>query len=677
MIFESLTVENWRGFYGTETINFSTSKEKNTTIVYAQNGIGKTNLLNAIMWCLYEELTPSFKKPSDILNHEAARRGRKSYHVTIYLRSDDNQLYRISRSGGKQPGFSIHIISDDGNQKPLPGSAKLFVNSILPRDMAGYFINDGEGDDLTTDENGMISISRSIEDILGFRMAKRAIDDLVTIRKEYYGKWKRLNKEDELSSDIAELEKSQQELNETQSSLESDQDVLSKYEVKLGEINTKIGNTNIPAIQAKQAERASKEKSLVRAKSNLKDLKNKKKNLIKSYAAASFSAKIKNSDLDFLNEETLKGKFPGDFNRQLVADIISRKECLCGTKICDGTKEFEAIKALLSSAADSETLHRLQNARAKITEINTLSQHINQRITDNFTECDRVERSINRLETKLEELSSEIDNSGFEVAQKLEKERKTLNIKINNTKQAIWRANARIEDLEKEVATLSSRIKNVKATSPQVEQLNRKMHLCDEIISSIKSELTTKREEVLAKLHTRIDEFLGTYLQQDYSIKITDDKKIGLTDRYGNFIAPSEGQSAILKFIYISTLVSIARENRDVDTNIFTAGAIAPLLFDAPFSKLQASYANNIANTLPGLVDQLVIIMYQDSSKPIDDILKANGKLGKIYCFNQSLQASKKENDITEIIIDGVSKTIASYDQELDQVKIEEVKNYA
>ena len=113
MIFESLTVENWRGFYGTETINFSTSKEKNTTIVYAQNGIGKTNLLNAIMWCLYEELTPSFKKPSDILNHEAARRGRKLYHVTIYLRSYDNQLYRITRSGGKQSGFSIHIISDD------------------------------------------------------------------------------------------------------------------------------------------------------------------------------------------------------------------------------------------------------------------------------------------------------------------------------------------------------------------------------------------------------------------------------------------------------------------------------------------------------------------------------------------------------------------------------------
>ena len=303
MIFESLTVENWRGFYGTETINFSTSKEKNTTIVYAQNGIGKTNLLNAIMWCLYEELTPSFKKPSDILNHEAARRGRKSYHVTIYLRSDDNQLYRITRSGGKQSGFSIHIISDDGNQKPLPGSAKLFVNSILPRDMAGYFINDGEGDDLTTDDNGMISISRSIEDILGFRMAKRAIEDITSIRREYYGQWKKLNKEEELSSDIENLENIRTELDDTKSSLESDQEILSRYEVDLGKINTKMGNSNIPLIKAKQDERASKEKSLKRAKANLRALKEKKITLIKSYATASFSAKIKDSDLDFLTEE--------------------------------------------------------------------------------------------------------------------------------------------------------------------------------------------------------------------------------------------------------------------------------------------------------------------------------------------------------------------------------------
>lgn len=177
-------------------------------------------------------------------------------------------------------------------------------------------------------------------------------------------------------------------------------------------------------------------------------------------------------------------------------------------------------------------------------------------------------------------------------------------------------------------------------------------------------------------LKVKIDDFLDTYLQQDFSVRITEDKKIGLVDRRDRFIAPSKGQSAILKFIYISTLVSIARENRDVDTNIFTAGAIAPLMFDAPFSDLQSTYAINVANTLPSLVDQLVIIMYQDSSKPIDEILKGNNRLGKVYCLNQELEGPRRDNVATKITVDGVTKSIVSYEQKRDRVKIEEVISY-
>ena len=676
MIFESITVENWRGFYGEQTINFSTSKKKNTTIVYAQNGVGKTNLLNAIMWCLYEELTPSFKKPDDILNHHASREGRNSYHVSINLRSEDDQIYKIQRSGGNISNFRVHMISDDGNHSPLPGSAKLFVNSILPKDMAGYFINDGEGDDLTSDVNGMISISRSIEDILGFGMAKRALDDVVQIRKEYFGKWKALNQEGDLSSEILQVEYLQNDLEIYEERLSNDQDVLVKYELQLSEINSAMGNSDIPTIKAKQQDRASQEKALSRAKSNLKLLRAKKKTLIKEYATASFSAHIKVADLDFLDKENLKGKFPGDFNLQLVKDIIARKECLCGTEICEGTEQYAAIQSLLSSAADGGTLDRLQNARAKINSINTLSLQINKRIKENFEQYSNEERAIDRINKKLEELSLEIDDSGFEGVQKLEKNRIMYRAKINTTNQAIGRSQQKIIDLRKDIAAINVKLKTAKNVSPMVEQLSRKMDLCDQVISNIDTQLIATREDVLIKLKVKIDEFLETYLQQDYSVRITDDRKIGLVDRHGNFIAPSKGQAAILKFIYISTLVSIARENRDVDTNIFTAGAIAPLMFDAPFSDLQPTYAINVANTLPRLVDQLVIIMYQDSSKPIDEILKGNNRLGKVYCFNQDIEGPRKDNSSSTITVDGVTKTIVSYEQKRDRVMIEEVISY-
>lgn len=676
MIFESVTVENWRGFYGEQTISFSTSKEKNTTIIYAQNGVGKTNLLNAIMWCLYGTLTPSFKKPDDILNHHASREGRNSYHVSIYLRSEDNKLYKIHRSGGNISNFRVHLISDDGNHSPYQGSPKLFVNSILPKDMAGYFINDGEGADLTSDDNGMISISRSIEDILGFGMAKRALDDVNKIRKEYFSKWKALNSEGDLSEEISQTEELQADLDEVQNTLNNDQEVLGKYELKLSKINTAMGDSDIPTIRAKQQNRESKEKALSRAKTELKKLRDKKKSLIKEYATASFSASIKMSDLDFLEQENLKGKFPGDFNQQLVSDIIARKECLCGAAICEGSEQYETIKSLLSTAADGGTLDRLQNARAKINSINTLSKQITDRIKRNFEQCQIQERSIDRIKKQLDELSLELEGSDFENIKKLEKDRNTYRGKISATNQAIGRSTQKIIDLKEAIASINVKLNAAKNVSPMVEQLSRKLELCDEIIDNINQTLEATRKEVVALLKVKIDDFLDTYLQQDFSVRITEDKKIGLVDRRERFIAPSKGQSAILKFIYISTLVSIARENRDVDTNIFTAGAIAPLMFDAPFSDLQSTYAINVANTLPSLVDQLVIIMYQDSSKPIDEILKGNNRLGKVYCLNQELEGPRRDNVATKITVDGVTKTIVSYEQKRDRVKIEEVISY-
>ena len=69
-----LFVENFRSFYGENVLNFSTDSEKNTTIIFAPNGFGKTNLLNAILWCFHNKFSPSFKDPSNLLNWEAARK---------------------------------------------------------------------------------------------------------------------------------------------------------------------------------------------------------------------------------------------------------------------------------------------------------------------------------------------------------------------------------------------------------------------------------------------------------------------------------------------------------------------------------------------------------------------------------------------------------------------------
>lgn len=53
MILEKLEMENFRQFRGKNCINFSNNSDKNITIVFGENGRGKTGIYRAIMYCLY------------------------------------------------------------------------------------------------------------------------------------------------------------------------------------------------------------------------------------------------------------------------------------------------------------------------------------------------------------------------------------------------------------------------------------------------------------------------------------------------------------------------------------------------------------------------------------------------------------------------------------------------
>ena len=57
MLLKSLEIENFRQFRGKQTVNFSTDKDKNVTIIMGENGSGKTTIAQAFMWCLYAEVS--------------------------------------------------------------------------------------------------------------------------------------------------------------------------------------------------------------------------------------------------------------------------------------------------------------------------------------------------------------------------------------------------------------------------------------------------------------------------------------------------------------------------------------------------------------------------------------------------------------------------------------------
>ena len=672
MILNYVVVENFRSFYGEQTINFSTDKNKNTTIIYALNGVGKTNLLNAILWCLHGTFSPGFKNPKDVLNWEAKRRGRKSFHVTLNFEENGNQ-YTIIRTGGNNENFKVFLIKDDGNSEEIKTAPSLFVNSIIPKDMAGYFINDGEGNDLVVNNDGYISVRRSIRDILGFNVAEKTLEDLSKIKTEVRQELKKFDKDKDLATLEDRIQKFDESIVQNRKTLTETKSLLDCYEDQLNLKEEQLGSSSSVVVDQLISSRSKTDKRLKATESRLATLEGNKIALIREYSWVAFAHPLTNEALDFIDESELKGKIPAPFNIQLVKDILEQNECICGACVSPGTDAFDKINSLIGQAADPELINRLQKARSRLTAVKTLSPQARKRIEENFKDVREAQDLITSLKSELEEISSKILDLDDEKIRSLEKERNTLKSKIRETERKIDRLKDKIDNLVNGKKDLEAQAKKIEGLSPRAKVLKSKIDLIEQIEEKISGELRQSEEDIHGLLAEKIDSFLDKYLRQDYRISITSDLKICLQDRNGKPVPPSGGQGAILSFIYISSLISIARERRELDSAILTPGAIAPLVFDAPFSKLDPKYATNVAKELPNLVDQLIILMYQDDGKNVSETLRSEGKLGKEYYISEEIAGEQGDAEVHTLSFNGKSIPMTKYGCPIDRVIVNEV----
>lgn len=674
MVINSVTIENFRSFYGVQSVSFATDKEKNTTLIYGLNGVGKTNFLNAVLWCLHGMFSAGFANQHDILNREAKRRGRKSYHVTLEF-EESGKEYVVKRSGGDIESFKV-FVNDEGNYIEITQDPKLFINSIIPKDMAGYFISDGEGGTFSVDPDGMISVKRSIRDILGFNVAEKAVEDLVRIRSELRQELKKFDVDKEFSDLEQKIQICDESIVSNKKTLEDNKSLLERYQVKIDQVNKRLGGSSSAIVKQLQAQRTRAERERENAARSLVSEEGRKVKLIRDYSWVAFSNRIAGEALDFIDESEIKGTIPAPYNLQLVKDILSQAECICGACIEPGTKAYSRIQELLGKAADPDLINRLQRARSRLTMIKAFSSKAKEELEDNYRRCADLTRSIASLDAQIKNHSDQILEAEDEKINELERERTSLERKISETSRAIGRCEQKLDELISKRKEYEERVKRIEGLSPRAKTLKSRIEVVDKIEELINNELQAAESGIHDILKDKINIFMEKYLRQDYKVVLTSDMKIGLEDRNGYLIPPSGGQGAILSFVYISSLISIARERRDMDSSILTPGAIAPLIFDAPFSKLDPKYAPNVAKELPRLVDQLVVLMYPDPSKNIDNVIKDAGKLGRVYYMTEEIAAEQGDKLNSELVIEGRAIPAAVYCSPIDKVIINEASAY-
>ena len=128
----------------------------------------------------------------------------------------------------------------------------------------------------------------------------------------------------------------------------------------------------------------------------------------------------------------------------------------------------------------------------------------------------------------------------------------------------------------------------------------------------------------------------------------------------------------MLGLAFTGAIASFAKDRRQEESDILLSGTEAPLVVDSPFGHLDPLYRKGVANFLPKLASQVVLLVStsQASQEVLDEL---DGKIGTQYVltrYNQSAQGNKESE---AIIINGITMDLTKYDQEFTGTKIEEV----
>lgn len=651
MIINKIELKNFRQFYGDQEVTLSADSQRNVTLIHAENGFGKTTLLNAVLWAFFQTTTPKFEKPNEIVNYESLKERNSQARVAVEFvhnarRYLAERTFDEEKNAYNKAEFAVFSIGDSGHHKAEP-SPETFIKTMIPPEMAQYFFFDGEAAETFTTAKNFKQISDAIKNILGSTLAKTAIQDLKEIEKTVGKSLTQIPGEEKLAAIENEILQIEERVEKFSLQIAESEDEINILKSTVDGIDAELLNS--AGAKETQQRRADKERQFERTKNEILEINQDIINWIGKRGIPIVSRKLTQVSLDFIDEESLKGKIPSPFNEELVRGILKSEECICHRPVTPESEEWRAISSLLDKAPNADAQRRVMNTKGRIHQLRQeLSEapselkKLRARLADRILFREQLEHEIGELGQKIAEIDldkiSELEQSRRKARQRIEE----LKVKIGGFQSSIGISKRRKNECEKEAQTIANQNKRAKDLYVRKRLLERS----GEFIAGL---LATYEEEAREILEGEINQILKEVAHRDYQCRINPSFAIDLIFPDGRSVPRSGGENQLLSLLFIGSLIKFAASRINDDRFILKPGTIAPLILDAPFGQLDPYYQKDVASYIPRLAQQVVLLV--SGSQGNEAVLKALapfvGAEYVLFSENKEPRDSKKETKLT------------------------------
>lgn len=663
MILDVIILHNFRQYYGTQKIFFSKSKEKNITVIHGGNGAGKTTLLNAFSWCLYDDL--KLDNPKEIINDRVVAESKIGEKIEAYVQiqfSDNNRDYTVTRKIIEEKVDKSKTIPikdelyleyiDESGKTVKPKNPQNTINQILPKNMKDYFFFDGERIDNLSKKDGAEEIQKAIKNIMGLEVLTRAIRHLKTIHDRFRDEIKRYGdiKIQKLIEQAKGIEKEISDKTELLQQLQSNRISLVKQkevtENKLRELEGAKELQKKRDVLMKVKEEIEKE-----IDEKIQEIRNECSN----YGYLAFALNAINKTYKILELKREKGEIPSGIKSQFVDDLLRRGICICGCELKPGTPQYLSVSKWKEKSNSKELEDKYMETNASIKLLEKQRSDLFKTLERLKDEKDKLLRKLKSIREELDEISAEFDEKENEEIKDLEAKRRELESNIKNTDQNIGQLRGEIQLLELEKNKIERKVKESLNKEEKANLATRRLCVCSEAREALEKLYAQYACKVRESLQKKIDKVFSNFFTKDYWIEINEEYELNMYKKVNSStiktVAMSQGERQISSLSFIGSIVDIAREQYEKEKkNYYFRGGIYPIVMDSPFGTLELDHRENIAEGIPALADQVVVIVSNSQwNGPVERKMK--NRVGKEYhlkYYNRK-KDSTLEYEYTEI----------------------------
>ena len=618
MLIKKLELENFRQYIGSQTIEFSTDREKNVTVLIGVNTSGKTTLVRAFEWVLYG--TNEFDD-KNLLNKNVAENMQvgetKAVKGALTIEHDSGtgepityvierkQIYTCTGTSVRAnvSEAKISYFQPDGQTKTILNTDfNTNIERILPRRLANYFFFGGErvGNIATKSD-----IEESVQGLMGLDVLKNAMSHLRTVINklkkslDFSGDSRAIETQNKLNGALAREQECKNELNTVTEQLEYYQAEKEKYAALLR------ANEETAAAQKRR------EKLDTIIKSLEERIARDKKDLVSAFSRNSFaffSLPILKKTVEMLNNSEDETESVPEMTAASIDYILKRGVCICGTCISEG------------SAAEKHLL--CEKAKQPPESIGSLVRRYREQAMDYISSSDNYYEAI---ESRIATLRADQRELGLRIDERASLDESLKGAKdVSTLEQQYQTAERRVKEFDKRKASLLETIGSCKRdisnyekaleTLTKANQKNARISLNIDYAQAVfdwVSEAYYSRESIVrGRLEEKVNANFGMMYHGSRTVTIDDKYRVKYIDVTTE---ESDGLKAVKSFAFVSGLVDLAKEalNSDNSKEANTTPQYYPLVMDAPFSNVDEIHIKNISAILSRSAEQVIIAVMQ------------------------------------------------------------------